>query len=110
MLRLLLNALLALVAARFLFGLFRWMGDHPEDSGRGSRRDRDDAAGPAGQSHAGTERSQEGMGPRGAARPGVDRSAVIDVTFTEEEPGAPTGSAAGAPTGSAAAGPDREVH
>jgi len=95
MLRLLLNALLALVAARFLFGIFRWMGDRPEDSGRGSRREKDDGA---------------GADRRGAAPRGVDRSTVIDVTFTEEEPGAPAGSSTGAPVSSAAGGPDREEH
>ncbi len=108
MLRFLLNALLALVAARFLFGLFRWMGDHAEESGRGARRDRGHAPGAA---------TRGGATP-GAATPGLDRSAVIDVTFTEVEPVAPAGSADGAaagsadvaPAGSAAAGPDREAH
>lgn len=86
MLRLLLNALLALVAARFLFGLFRWMGDHPEDSQGPVRR------GPGGPGSSGRSGGPGGPGgASGPARPGVDRSTVIDVPFTEEDPEPPAG-------------------
>ncbi len=93
MLRLLLNALLAIVAARFLFGLFRWMGSHDEESGRVSPGDRVGERGRGGAA---------GSGTRGRGRPAVDRSQVIDVPFTEEE--AERDPAADAPAGSAAAG------
>lgn len=76
MFRFLLNALLAIVAARFLVGLFRWMGSHPEESGRVSPGDR---VGERGRDGA------AGSGARGRGRPPVDRSQVIDVPFTEEE-------------------------
>jgi hypothetical protein len=96
MLRFLLNALLALVAARFLFGLFRWVGGDSATPSADRRGQGDETRGGAGS----RERAQ------GTAPSGVDRSTVIDVAFTEEEPEAPVGSAApgSATVGSAAPG------
>ncbi len=98
MFRFLLNALLAIVAARFLFGLFRWMGSHPEESGRVSPGDRVGERGRGGAA---------GSGARGPGRPPVDRSQVIDVPFTEEE--VEREPAEDAPAGNAAGGPEHEA-
>jgi len=75
MLRFLLNALLALLAVRFLIGVVRHVrtGGRIQDPGtprEGSRVTRGDSDSPR-------------RGPRSA----VDRSAVIDVPYTEVEAG-----------------------
>ncbi len=82
MLRFLLNALLALLAVRFLLGILRLMGGGSKPGAE--RKGREDAE-PKRAGSAGSAGSA-GATPRGGsggARVTLDRSTVIDVPYTE---------------------------